>query len=69
MQLPDVEEVRFFKPREATRLEAVIEAINDIHSYLGPVMAISEVLHGHAKRVDDKYSPYRWWDDSGEEMT
>lgn len=63
---PDVDEMRFFLPRDEAMLSAVIEAIYAVHSYYEPVIAVSEVLRGQCRGLDDSANPHRWWNKAGD---
>lgn len=63
---PDVDEVRFFIPRDTVLLDNIIEAIYGVHSYYEPVIAVQEVLRSTCKGLDDKSNPHRWWNKDGD---
>lgn len=63
---PGVDEMRFFVPRDNDMLNAVIEAIYEVHSYYEPVIAVTEVLRSQCKGLDDKDNPNRWWNKEGD---
>lgn len=63
---PDVDEMRFFLPRDEAMLTAVIEAIYEVHSYYEPVIAVSEMLRSRCKGLDDRDNPHRWWNKAGD---
>lgn len=63
---PDVDEMRFFVPRDPDLLNAVIEAIYAVHSYYEPVITVTEVLRSQCKGLDDSDNPHRWWNRSGD---
>ncbi len=65
-QRPAVDEMRFFLPRDPDTLDAVIEAIYDVHSYYEPVITVTEVLRSQCKGLDDKDNPHRWWNKEGD---
>lgn len=66
---PDVDEMRFFIPRDTEMLNAVIEAIYEVHSYYEPVITVTEVLRSQCKGLDDKDNPHRWWNKEGDWKT
>ena len=63
---PDVDEMRFFIPRDPDLLNAVIEAIYSVHSYYEPVITVTEVLRSQCKGLDDSDNPHRWRNKSGD---
>lgn len=63
---PGVDEMRFFIPRDEQLLNAVIEAIYEVHSYYEPVITVTEVLRSQCKGLDDKDNPHRWWNKQGD---
>ncbi len=63
---PDVDEMRFFLPRDLKKLEAVIETIYEVHSYFEPVITVTEVLRSQCKGLDDSNNPHRWWNKGGD---
>ena len=63
---PDVDEMRFFIPRDPDLLNAFIEAIYSVHSYYEPVITVTEVLRSQCKGLDDSDNPHRWWNKSGD---
>ncbi len=63
---PRVDELRFFLPRDSEMLDAVIEAIYEVHSYYEPVITVTEVLRSQCKGLDDKDNPHRWWNKNGD---
>lgn len=62
----DVDEMRFFPPRDPHILNRVIEAIYEVHSYYEPVITVTEVLRSQCKGLDDKDNPHRWWNKEGD---
>ena len=63
---PNVDEMRFFIPRDPSLLNDVIEAIYAVHSYYEPVIAVTEVLRSQCKGLDDRSNPHRWWNQGGD---
>ena len=63
---PNVDEMRFFIPRDEQLLNAVIEAVYEVHSYYEPVITVSDVLRSECKGLDDKDNPHRWWNKEGD---
>lgn len=63
---PGVDEMRFFLPRDTKLLDAVIEAIYEVHSYYEPVIIVQEVLRSAGKGLDDSDNPHRWWNRGGD---
>jgi len=63
---PDVDEMRFFVPRDNDMLKTVIEVIYEVHSYYEPVITVTEVLRSQCKGLDDKDNPHRWWNKDGD---
>ncbi len=63
---PNVDEMRFFIPRDPALLNAVIEAIYEVHSYYEPVITVTEVLRSQCKGLDDSDNPHRWWNKDGD---
>ena len=63
---PEVDEMRFFVPRDEALLKAVIEAIYEVHSYYEPVITVTEVLRSQCKGLDDSDNPHRWWNKEGD---
>ncbi len=63
---PGVDEMRFFIPRDNDMLNAVIEAVYEVHSYYEPVITVTEVLRSQCKGLDDKDNPSRWWNKEGD---
>jgi len=63
---PDVDEMRFFLPRDPDLLTAVIEAIYQVHSYYEPVITVTDVLRSQCKGLDDSDNPHRWWNKQGD---
>ncbi len=66
---PGVEEVSFFLPRNPADLNAVIEAIYEVHSYYEPVIYVTEALRSLCKGLDDADNPHRWWNTNGDWKT
>jgi len=66
---PNVDEMRFFIPRDTTILNDVIEAIYAVHSYYEPVITVTEVLRSQCKGLDDNDNPHRWWNKGGDWKT
>lgn len=65
-QRPDVHEMRFFLPRETDLLNAVIEAIYEVHSYYEPPITVLDVLRSQTRGLDDSDNPHRWWNKGGD---
>lgn len=63
---PDVDEMRFFIPRDKVILDQVISAIYEVHSYYEPVISVVEVLRSLTKGLDDSDNPHRWWNKDGD---
>jgi hypothetical protein len=63
---PKVDEMRFFIARDEALLNAVIEAIYEVHSYYEPVIMVTEVLRSQCKGLDDSDNPHRWWNKDGD---
>ena len=63
---PNVDEMRFFIPRDEALLNAVIEAVYESHSYYEPVITVTEVLRSQCKGLDDSKNPNRWWNKGGD---
>jgi hypothetical protein len=63
---PGVDEMRFFLPRDESVLDAVIEAIYEVHSYYEPVIIVQEVLRSLCRGLDDSDNPHRWWNKNGD---
>ena len=63
---PNVDEMRFFIPRDTDALNAVVEAIYEVHSYYEPVITVTEALRSQCKGLDDKNNPHRWWNKGGD---
>ncbi len=63
---PCVDEMRFFIPRDEQLLNAIVEAIYEVHSYYEPVITVSEVLRSECKGLDDSDNPHRWWNKQGD---
>ena len=63
---PNVDEMRFFIPRDEQMLNAVIEAVYEVHSYYEPVITVTEVLRSECNGLDDKDNPHRWWNKDGD---
>ncbi|MGI9421938.1 MAG: hypothetical protein ACR2PA_02015 [Hyphomicrobiaceae bacterium] len=63
---PDVDEMRFFIPRDVRLLNAVVEAVYEVHSYYEPVITVTDVLRSECKGLDDKANPHRWWNKEGD---
>ena len=68
-QRPDVDEMRFFLPRDTDALTRVIEAIYAVHSYYEPVIIVQDVLRSSGNGLDDSDNPHRWWNTSGDWKT
>lgn len=68
-QRPNVDEMKFFLPRDPALLDAVIEAIYEVHSYYEPVIIVAEVLRSTCKGLDDSKNPHRWWNKAGDWKT
>ena len=58
--------MRFFLPRDESVLDAVIEAIYEVHSYYEPVIIVQEVLRSLCRGLDDSDNPHRWWNKNGD---
>jgi hypothetical protein len=67
-QRPGVDEMRVYLPRDRAVLEAVIEAIYEVHSYYEPVIVVAEVLRSETRGLDDSDNPHRWWNKGGDWM-
>ncbi|WP_317056306.1 hypothetical protein [Roseovarius rhodophyticola] len=65
-QRPGVDQMRIFIPRDMDLLNAVIEAIYDVHSYYEPPITMTEVLRSQTKGLDDSQNPHRWWNKDGD---
>lgn len=65
-QRPDVDEMRFYIPREPILLTAVVQAIYAVHSYYDPVITVTDTLRSLCKGLDDRDNPHRWWNKSGD---
>ncbi|MEO9896527.1 MAG: hypothetical protein ABJD13_07640 [Paracoccaceae bacterium] len=63
---PNVDELRFFIPRDTGILDQVIEAIYVVHSYYEPVITVQDILRSTCKGLDDKANPHRWWNKDGD---
>lgn len=63
---PGVDEMRIFLPRDTAQLDAVIEAIYEVHCYYEPVIIVQEVLRSLGKGLDDSANPNRWWNKDGD---
>ncbi len=63
---PEVDEIRFFLPRDTALLDRVIEAIYEVHSYYEPVIIVQDVLRSLCKGLDDSDNPHRWWNNQGD---
>ena len=63
---PGVVEVSFELPPDQETLEAVIEAIFQLHSYQEPVIRIQTILASRSKGLDDSANPHRWWNTTGD---
>ena len=63
---PGVVEVSFELPDDQARLEAVVEAIFQVHSYQEPVIRVQEILTSRSKGLDDSANPHRWWNTTGD---
>ena len=63
---PEVDEMRFFIPRDPSLLNDVIEAIYESHSYYEPVITVTDVLRSQCKGLDDRDNPNRWWNKGGD---
>ncbi|MEO9821910.1 MAG: hypothetical protein ABJ370_06660 [Paracoccaceae bacterium] len=63
---PNVDELRFFIPRDTGVLDQVIEAIYEVHSYYEPVITVQDILRSTCKGLDDKANPHRWWNKDGD---
>ena len=50
---PNVDEMRFYIPRDTGMLNAVIEAVYEVHSYREPVITVTDVLRSQTKSLDD----------------
>ncbi|MEO0570029.1 MAG: hypothetical protein AAF066_20045 [Pseudomonadota bacterium] len=66
---PGVDEMRFFLPRDEAQLNAVIEAIYEVHGYYEPVIIVQDVLRSACKGLDDSENPHRWWNKNGDWKT
>ena len=62
----DVDEMRFCIPRDVRLLNAVVEAVYEVHSYYEPVITVTDVLRSECKGLDDKSNPHRWWNKEGD---
>lgn len=65
-QRPGVVEINFEIPPDRRILEAVIEAIYQVHSYQEQTIKIEELLVSRTKGHDDKANPHRWWNTTGD---
>ena len=65
-QRPNVNQMRFFIPRDTDILSRVIEAIYETHSYYEPPITVTEILRSQTKGLDDSSNPNRWWNKDGD---
>jgi hypothetical protein len=63
---PDVDEMRFYLPRDPEVLNSVIEVVYEVHPYYEPVITVTEVLRSLGKGLDDTKNPHRWWNKAGD---
>ena len=68
-QRPGVVEINFEIPPDRRLLEAVIEAIYQVHSYQEQTIKVEELLVSRTKGLDDKANPNRWWNTTGDWKT
>jgi hypothetical protein len=65
-QRPGVCEVSFQIEPNQQKLEAIVEAVFQIHSYQEPVIMVREIIASRSKGLDDKSNPHRWWNTTGD---
>lgn len=63
---PGVIELSFELPDDQPVLEAVVEAVFQVHSYQEPVIKVQTVLVSRSKGLDDSDNPHRWWNTTGD---
>lgn len=63
---PAVCELSFQIEPEEAKLEAIVEAVFQAHSYQEPVIVVREVFASRSKGLDDKNNPNRWWNTTGD---
>jgi len=63
---PGVVEVSFRLPRDRLLLEAIVEAIVQVHSYQEPSIIVTEVVASRSKGLGDRNNPHRWWNTTGD---
>jgi len=66
---PGTVEVSFELPDDRSTVEAVIEAVFQVHSYQEPVIRVQEVLTCRSRGLDDRLNPNRWWNTTGDWKT
>jgi hypothetical protein len=63
---PGVCELSFQIEPDHQKLEAIVEAVFQAHSYQEPVIIVREVIASRSKGLDDKGNPNRWWNTTGD---
>lgn len=63
---PGVVKVSFELADDQDRLERIVEAMFQVHSYQEPVIRVQHVLSSRSKGLDDSDNPHRWWNSSGD---
>jgi hypothetical protein len=63
---PGICEISFQIEPDQQKLEAIVEALFQVHSYQEPVIFIREIIASRSKGLDDKDNPHRWWNTTGD---
>lgn len=65
-QRPGVCELSFQIEPDQQKLEAIVEALFQVHSYQEPVIIVREIIASRSKGLEDKNNPHRWWNTTGD---
>ncbi len=63
---PGVVEVVFQLDDDQALLEAVLEAIYEVHSYQEQTITVTPALASRTRGLDDSANPHRWWNTTGD---
>jgi hypothetical protein len=66
---PGICEISFQIEPEQQKLEAIVEALFQVHNYQEPVITVREIIASRSKGLDDKNNPHRWWNTTGDWKT
>ncbi|MEM8812119.1 MAG: hypothetical protein AAGF59_05830 [Pseudomonadota bacterium] len=65
-QRPGVVSITLEIDENSETLQALVEAVFQVHSYQEPVIRVQEILTSRSKGMDDRDNPHRWWNTTGD---